>query len=541
MNRYISLSVLIMGVALTGCSAKKEKPVTQTELYQIETEVKTETEAETDVTLPSKSEIQASVLRRGKEGSFEYQISTSSVVEGIGTYKTDIDGVQLFTDTMEFYSTVENTVIVMNEKSTVLDDKFIDIWSLMYRENALLKDVVQINEKDCYLVTSDYDTTCSLFSGICIKEGYSDVITGPIHCDFYISCDLHEFVRADIRTNFLANKNGVDEKGELFISLKVDNTHADKITVPSEYLEQPDSYIAGTIDDSNNSYLNEYFDLQIIGEELFVFDPDETERISDSYKASKSSYEEEAYGAGTNYIINIASIRNDDSSKESLLEKYLKDSTASEIESANTIQIGKNSYICKKAVINGTDTKTYCTDVQDRFLFITVYHKKKISRVEKNFFSSTDNPFWNKESWILEGKYNVNTPYGYSIIKNESNELYVCMSSSINKVNIFAIENSNIETEIEVETVNTGKTVREIREQSQEKISDGIVLSYYKIFNKDQDYQYYTHIGLMQVDTAVIKFHEVTTDDTSDYKDIFKEFAREVSVKEISTEAETEG
>lgn len=204
------------------------------------------------------------------------------------------------------------------------------------------------------------------------------------------------------------------------------------------------------------------------------------------------------------------------------------------------MKLAGNNYATSTSTINQTQTKTYGTGVDGQVLIFTLYYTDAAtidSFEKKNIFSTSENPFWEAESWTLEGKYQVTTPKSYSIVKGESGDLYVDMKSSADELNVFAIENSSIDTEIENETATEGNTTRVVKGQEDVALADGSTMKYLMVFNTEPNLTYYTYVGLIQKDTAVIKLYAVSTVENADFKSTYTEIANNVSVPEQETAA----
>lgn len=194
-------------------------------------------------------------------------------------------------------------------------------------------------------------------------------------------------------------------------------------------------------------------------------------------------------------------------------------------------------------VVIGTKTKTYATGVDGRVLLITLYYTDdaSIDIFQKNNISKIgEDPTWEPASWVMEGKYQVTTPSGYTISQNDSGDLYTCMQSASDEINIFAIENSNLDTEIANETQTANGVTREIKIQEAVDLADGTQMQYYVVNNSEPNISYYTYIGLIQKDSAVIKFYVVSSADSADYKSIYTELANSTTVLTSETDAPAE-
>ena len=340
--------------------------------------------------------------------------------------------------------------------------------------------------------------------------------------------------------------DGSNERGEICGTIFVSGDSEEQITRPvAEKKENTDKndakYVTGEILAENNTYKNQTFSLQVIGRDLFVFDTAKTEELKSNYELSGSNYQEEAYGSGEGVIVNISSIKSMGASTETVLKKYLSDSAAEGVQVENNISFAGNQYAVMTSMINQTHTRSYATGVNGRVLIITLYYSEEstVTMFEKNHICNiSDTPLWEAATWILEVKYQVTTPNGYSIVQSESGDLFVCMVSSEDEMNIFAIENKSVEEEAASETQTAGTTTRELKTQEDITLNDGSIMKYYVVYNSEPNLNYYTYVGLLQKDTAVIKFYMVSTAGDADYKKIYAEAANSVSVITDSQESE---
>ena len=115
----------------------------------------------------------------------------------------------------------------------------------------------------------------------------------------------------------------------------------------------------------------------------------------------------------------------------------------------------------------------------------------------------------------------MTTPNGYSVVKSESGDLYVDMVSSADEINVFAIENSSVDQEREKETQMEGNTTRVVKMEEDVALTDGTSMKYLVVFNTEPNLTYYTYVGLVQKDTAVMKFYAVSTAENAGFKNIY--------------------
>ena len=546
---------LSMASVLTGCSltpqktpqteaSTEAKPVVPQTETQSETAVQTESETQKEVSL---KDIQVSVEKGGRKGNVELQIEDSTgskqISENFASSSSafssqDSEGNGVYMDS-------DSVLYTRDGKWKEIQGDYQDIFNLIYSDECDKKEDTVINDNACYHLSLDSDDNIGALLGYCYMNGYSDIVCGSTHFDFYINREMKQFVRIDVSMPFLATAgDSTDAKGEISGNIIVTDANAEAIVKPE--IEKEDTktaasdYKTGEILGDKNAYQNQQFGIQILGQDLFTFDSAKTDELKGSYIDSGSKYQEEAYAYGDGVILNISSIESNGSSTEDIIKQYLSDSAAEEVNAGEQIKLAGNNYATAASIINQTQTKTYGTGVDGQVLIFTLYYTDAAtidSFEKKNIFSTSENPFWEAESWTLEGKYQVTTPKGYSIVKGESGDLYVDMKSSADELNVFAIENSSIDTEIENETATEGNTTRVVKGQEDVALADGSTMKYLMVFNTEPNLTYYTYVGLIQKDTAVIKLYAVSTVENADFKSTYTEIANNVSVPEQETAA----
>lgn len=540
LKRILFLSC--MCIVLTGCSKGKieeTEAITETEFVE-----QTETEAETEKTVGLK-DIQSSVLRSGRKGSVDFSIlSTETETEFSYSFESSQDGFRVYQDEDLVYSDKNLSAYKTTTGWMEHNAPFMNIWELLYSNDCKLEEMLTINGIPCYHVSITNEDESGSISGLCCYAGYTDVVTGTAKYDFYISSENFSIVRLDVTMPFLGMLEGKDQKAELTAVFQTESV-TDCVFTPPEIIsnetdtEKSTDYLSGDIVGDKNVYQNNTFGIQIVGSEYFTYDAQQTAAIQESYDAAGSNYKQEAYGKGENLIVSISSTPLYEKNTETCLSEYLSNSGATEIATAGTFQIGSQTCICSTATINQSKTKTFCLLQDQIVLFITVYYKtpESLSSFETCLYSIEEDPFWQEDFWVLQNKYEFATPTGYSIVETESTNLYARMKSGNMQVNIFAIEGGAFENEIKNESESTDSITRSVVSQEEIQLNTGETLACYMIQNSESEYNYYTYIGLLKKDTAVIKFYMVNTAEIADYTKIYKDFAERVS---IVTEPQTE-
>ena len=216
----------------------------------------------------------------------------------------------------------------------------------------------------------------------------------------------------------------------------------------------------------------------------------------------------------------------------------MTDSGATAVQTAGVVEAGTLSYLCSTAVINDAKTKTYCAEQDGRALIMTIYYTDDGTPAvfESNVYGFGEDPLWEEETWTLAGKIDVRTPKGYSIVKGESNDLYVCMESSSGDVNVFALDGRTIDEEFEKETATTSDTARDVVFDEWKTASDGSEMRYFVVKNSDPNYDYYTYVGLAQKDSVVLKYYAVSSSGDLDYSGTFETFLQATGTPAPETE-----
>ena len=382
-----------------------------------------------------------------------------------------------------------------------------------------------------YHLSATQDSPFNAIAAIGELYEFQNIVNGNPSYDIYISKVREDIMRIDMEIPFRGTIDGTSKKGVMTVSfMPTGNTGVSMEKPEPEPEEEPDDYEQGTIAPESNKYQNKTFDIQILGGDVFSFDVENTKELSNNYEEKKSEYKEEAYGSSMGVIVNISSIKAEDNTKENVMAKYLQDCMASNIMNTGVINIGSGEYVTSTADINETKTKTYCTLADDHALIITIYtnDSASVAAFEENMYSVSENPFWTEESWVLEEKYEITTPKGYSIVKTESSSLYACMRSTTESVDIFAIENGNIDAETSKETQPTGSEVKEVVSQEDVDMGANGTMRYIVTHSTDSGNEYYTYIGLIQKNNAVIKFYSVSASPDKDFKYVFQKFTDKI-------------
>ena len=456
--------------------------------------------------------------------------------DGSGRFETSDDAFYTLVDSGEVYGDDISTLYRENGGDWLETDSVYDnVWEALYMDDCKKMPDVISDGVEYYHLTATQDAPFNAVAELGALHGFTDIINGDLAYDIYLSKVSEDIIRIDLEMPFRGTIEGESKKGTLKATFVPSGTSGVSIEKPEA--AEIDTYETGEVSVTSNKFQNKVFDIQILGGDIFVYDLENTTSLTESYKANNSGYREEAYGSAAGVIVNISSIKAEENTKENVMAKYLQDCVASNIMNMGTMTIGSSEYATATSEINGTKTKTYCTMTDGRALLITIYcnESSTIAAFEDNMYSISENPFWQEESWTLEGKYEISTPKGYSVVKEESSNLYVCMRSSSDSVDIFAIENGTIESETAKETQSVGSEVKELVSSQDVETSTNGTMKYMVVHCTDSGLDYYTYIGRIQKETAVIKLYSVSSAGDKDYSYTYLKFSDKIK---DSSEAE---
>ena len=558
-NRFIKIagiSTLAAVIGMAGCSKTNNDPepeqreiavqVTQapTPTPFIPTPTPTPEPTPTPVELTVK-DLQLKTESGNRSGIIRYIIeSDAENFSGQGSFQSSPDSLYAYLDSGEIYLDGKSS-LYNNGDWHELDGDYDDVWEALYSDDCVRKENVTDNGAVYYHLQSTVDHHFDSMASICSIHEFTDLINGSSSYDIYIDKDTFEIKRMDIEIPFRGTKDGKSQKGTLYVNLVPNGTEGVTMERPQPVPEfEDDGYEPGTISVMGNSYLNKTFDLQITGSNVFAFSESMTESVAADYQQRKTVYTEEAYGEADGIVVNISSIRAGGNTKEGVLAKYLEDTQASDVEESEKLTIGATNYITAAATINGTKTKTFCGIAGDRVLLITVYYadESTLAKFSECLYSYKDNPNWEEESWILQDAYKITTPKGYSIVKEESGTLYVCMRSTSDNIDIFAVKNATIDSEIAKESAANGDETKEIITNEDIPFTESQNMRFVKIHAISTGNDYYVYLGLIQEEDAVIKLYGVSIDPDMDYEFIFQKFRGKITkeTQEAATVAESE-
>lgn len=524
------LCVSILSVTLSGCSLKRDINGKESEIPATETQAETETRE-----IPA-SEIQSMILQGNRTGNISYQLmDESGTHDGVFSFEVSEDAFHAYDEGREIYSDSSGTFYYDESQWKSEEGSFYDIWDLVSSSNCVSSGRTKIGEKECYHLSLEDARENTCFYAICALNGYLKTKSNGLQYDFYIGVDTGEIERVDVTMPFTAIKGKEDITGELSASLTtLEISQAISVERPEIQIDMGSEDITGygIINGEENLYQNESFNIQILGKDLFVLDEKKTQELKKKYEAIQSPYMEEAYGMGDGIIVSIVTTLCKKNEKAaSVIKEYLGGCKAEQVEKADKIKCGDTEYACYTSRINQTNTKTYGTVKDGKALVITIYYSEEsiLSDFEKEMYGMDEDPAWEPTEWILNKEYSVITPKGYSIVEKDSGELYVCMESSEGEVNVFALEETALDDELSGQTVSAGDVIREQLSKTEVPIGNDTSMLYLSIHNTEGNYEYYTYIGLIQMENDLIEIYAVSAEADRDYTEEFTGIAENIS------------
>lgn len=521
-NKIRISAILICSFLLCGCG--KEEPAAP---ILTPTPVPKETEAQEtnyktrDTTL---KDVQLSVSGSAQSGSLYYQITGTGPAESTLSYTSTNTAFYGAGSASSVYMDSEVSMFKTREWKQQGED-FKNIWEYVQNEDSQLLEDSSINNISCFHIATTTEDAVPWIYGLLYSAGYDGIANGEISLDYYINKDNGNIMQTDLSMPFLASLRGKEANGQLTARLTADEwPEAPQINRP--VTEEKASEDLGSI--SDNVYRSTVFGIQIAGKELLSFDPDKTEEIKQQYISSNSSYREEAYATGGDIILNVSAI-DSGSTKEEILNKYLSDSKAANVQESGSFQVGAVEFATAAATINDTKTKTYCGKSGNTAMVITLYYKddNTVSSFESSFYGINDDPYWAEEEWsLLGGRYTIKTVNGYSLAQENCGDLFACMKKNNDEVNVFALESTTVENEIGKISSEGG----EVTGQDPVDIGNGQSMTYVTAHYTDPSYEYWTYTGFLPVGNDVIEYYAVSTSAKKNYASIYTALAQNTSV-----------
>ena len=468
-------------------------------------------------------DVQLSVSGSAQSGSLYYQITGTGPAEATLSYTS--------TDTA-FYGAGSASSVYMDSEVSMFKtgewkqqgEDFKNIWEYVQNEDSQLLEDSSINTFPVSISRQQQRMPYPGSTGCCTAQGMTESQTGKYHW-IIISIKITEI---SCRQTFPALP-GIPARQRSkwpadcpFDGGRMAGSAADQPSVT----EEKSSEDLGSI--SDNVYRSTVFGIQIAGKELLSFDPDKTEEIKQQYISSNSSYREEAYATGGDIILNVSAI-DSGSTKEEILNKYLSDSKAANVQESGAFQVGAVEFATAAATINDTKTKTYCGKSGNTAMVITLYYKddNTVSSFESSFYGINDDPYWAEEEWsLLGGRYTIKTVNGYSLAQENCGDLFACMKKNNDEVNVFALESTTVENEIGKISSEGG----EVTGQDPVDIGNGQSMTYVTAHYTDPSYEYWTYTGFLPVGNDVIEYYAVSTSAEKNYASIYTALAQNTSV-----------
>ena len=539
MRKRHLLYLLCAAVMLGGCSKKsppQTEAVTETEAPTEKKETERQTERQTETEIQTEKpvtlrDVLFALERSGVEGNAQVELM---MPDGVTTKGATLrcSGTQaslIGSEIKDLFLSDTGSYYVGDDGYPVpIESTYPGIWGILSEKDTFLSGDVMVGAQECYHLVVTRDDEDAICGAYLASIGFDTVMADDYTCDLLIGKESGKLVRMSTKMEFRGLSGADQSEGTITLTVDVTNT-GEGVLVQQPETEaetEPDDYEAGIIDNVKNSYKNDLFGVQILGKDLFAFDPDRTAQIEQQYRDNKSRYKQEAYAEGDGVILNITSLKSTDMTMDEAVSKYLKESGAKSVRSAGTIQAGKTSFSCQTSVINGIDTKTYGCQAGERTLLITLYYKDKdqVEKMEGQIYGADEDPFWTQQEWTMTGGVRVTTPQGYSLVSEHCADQYMSMASQSNQLSIF-MTGRTADVEVTAETTSDDKTKRElVSDETTDSKSYGPVRSLV-VHCTDADYDYYTYVSLVTVEGTLLKFYAVSTAQNAGYIDLFRTMA----------------
>lgn len=556
-RQYIAIiATVYIAAAVSGCGRSVQKtpetensnvivdetiPQTETELADMteaETEAPTEKETEPPVTLQS---VKSWYKYTPTKGVFTAEISSNGEnIKDNGTYQEDGTGIIVSKENTPFLYMSDASYIksdswyMANGKYTGFFDPFIFTQAKYAGEGT-------VNKKPCSEVDVDEETAAlQLITCLLQGEGIQKAETKNCRMQYYISKEN------GLAVIVLSGKyNSQNDSGSYKVMFAPSKKFERDIKVPEDITKDAlGGYVNGTVDAVLNNYISPYFMVQLSGGNIITMDKTVTESLEKGYEDAGSPYHAEAYGSRDGGIVSITSlVLGFDESPEDALEKYIASTNASDVKDEPGQELAGYQAICKSAVINNTQTKTFCLSKAKAVLLITIYYKNDtvLNDIVGRIAKSTDDLDWTADTYQIKS-YIFTTPQGYYIDQDNSSDVSLDMVSPQCDLYAFVYTASSVEAELKNDTTPSGTDVATV--ESQENISTPLGSGSYVVLSVSQGQSSFKqHEYLVQCGNDVIKYMSVQpagTDSSFDYKAALDAAAQNTKIQQAeSTQSET--
>lgn len=556
-SQYITIiTAVCIAAFVSGCGKSVQKthetensnvivdetiPQTETELpamTEAETEALTEKETEPPVTLDS---VKGWYKYTPTEGVFTMEISEKGEIKkDNGTYQEDGNGIIVLKEDSPFLYMSDATYI-KSDSWYKASEKYVRFFDPFEFAQPKYAGEGTVNKKPCSEVDVDEETAAiPLITCLLQGEGVQKAEAKSCRMQYYIS---EENGLAVIVLS--GEYSSQDDSGTYKIMFAPSENFDGDTKAPENIIKDASGgYAKGTVDAVLNNYISPYFMLQLSGGNVITMDKTMTESLEKGYEDAGSPYHAEAYGSRDGGIVSITSlVLSFGESPEDAFAKYMTSTNASDVKDDPEQKLAGYQALCKSAVINNTQTKTFCLSKDKAALLITIYYKDDVvlHDIVGRIAKSTDDLDWAADTYQIKS-YVFTTPQGYYIDKDNSSDVSLDMVSPQCDLYAFVYTASTVEAELKNDTTPAGTDV--VTMESQENVSVPLGSGSYVVLSVSQGQSSFKqHEYLVQCGNDVIKYMSVEpvgSDGSFDYKAALDAAAQNTKIQQAeSGEPET--
>lgn len=527
-------SNVIVDETASRTETETEMPV----MTEAETEAPTEKETEPPITLQS---VKSWYRYTPTKGVFTAEISgKDGNQKDNGTYQEDGVGIIISKENAPFLY-MSGSSYIKSDSWYMANGKYTGFFDPFSFAQAKYAGEGTVNKKPCSEIDVD-EENAALQTITCLLqgEGIQKAESESCRMQYYISKE------SGLAVIVLSGEySSQDDNGTYKIMFAPSEKFDGDIQVPEDVTKDASGgYVKGTVDAVLNNYISPYFMLQLSGGNVITMDKAMTESLEKGYEDAGSPYHAEAYGSRDGGIVSITSlVLGFGEAPEDALEKYMASTNAADVKDESGQELAGYQAICKSAVINNTQTKTFCLSKGKAVLLITIYYKDDtvLNDIVGRIAKSTDDLDWTADTYRIKS-YVFTTPQGYYIDKDNSSDVSLDMVSPQCDLYAFVYTASTVDAEQKNDTTPSGTDV--ITVESQENISTPLGSGSYTVLSVTQGQSSFKqHEYLVQCGNDVIKYMSVEptgSDGSFDYKAALDAAAQNTKIQqEESAQSET--
>jgi len=527
-------SNVIVDETASRTETETEMPV----MTEAETEAPTEKETEPPITLQS---VKSWYRYTPTKGVFTAEISgKDGNQKDNGTYQEDGAGIIISKENAPFLY-MSGSSYIKSDSWYMANGKYTGFFDPFSFAQAKYAGEGTVNKKPCSEIDVD-EENAALQTITCLLqgEGIQKAESESCRMQYYISKE------SGLAVIVLSGEySSQDDNGTYKIMFAPSEKFDGDTQVPEDVTKDASGgYVKGTVDAVLNNYISPYFMLQLSGGNVITMDKAMTESLEKGYEDAGSPYHAEAYGSRDGGIVSITSlVLGFGEAPEDALEKYMASTNAADVKDESGQELAGYQAICKSAVINNTQTKTFCLSKGKAVLLITIYYKDDtvLNDIVGRIAKSTDDLDWTADTYRIKS-YVFTTPQGYYIDKDNSSDVSLDMVSPQCDLYAFVYTASTVDAEQKNDTTPSGTDV--ITVESQENISTPLGSGSYTVLSVTQGQSSFKqHEYLVQCGNDVIKYMSVEptgSDGSFDYKAALDAAAQNTKIQqEESTQSET--